>query len=1061
MIRTDDRRGVPRFAPLLAIAFAFFCTLEARSLAQSGTPLQLQLLAEDLTSLARAAREQGDASRGAIVFYRPDLLCMRCHSAGDDTARLGPDLARAGKEATDRYLVESILLPSKVIKKGFESVLITTKAGKTVTGLLAEDRADAVVLRDAAEPGTLVTIRKQDIDERSDKGPSLMPEGAVNVLSNRQEFLDLARYLMEIAEHGPARARQLKPAASLFAPPPVPAYERELDHAGLIRALDARSYQRGEAIFVRVCANCHGTREQAGSMPTSLRFADGKFKNGADPFHMYQTLTHGFGMMTPQGWMVPEQKYDVIHYIREAYLKPHNAGQYTSIDASYLASLPNGSARGPKPTNIEPWSSMNYGPSLMATIEVGDQGNFAYKGVAVRLDQGPGGISRGHQWMLYDHDTMRAVAAWSGQGFIDWNGVNFNGRHAIHPRPVGTVHFANVAGPGWANPETGRFDDVRIKGRDGKAYGPLPRSWARYRGVYHYGNQVILSYSVGDAAILEMPAYEIGPDGKVIYTRTLNLGKSTRELLLRVGAAETAVALVGGKGTLETRDGCTLLRIPAQATPEKLALLLSDGPVDALRNFAKGAPPPAALEPFTHGGPRRWPEILKTQPVVGADSGPFAIDVLTHPDNNPWNCQMRLTGFDFFADGRRAAVCTWDGDVWLVDGLDAPGKGLTWQRIASGLFQPLGLKIVHGAVYVSCRDQIVILRDLNGDGETDFYECFNDDHQVTEHFHEFAMDLQTDAAGNFYYTKGARHALKAIVPQHGTLLKVDKAGDHTEILATGFRAPNGVCLNPDGTFFLSDQEGFWVPKNRIDRVVPGGYYGNFWGYHDIKDSSDAAMKQPLCWITNAFDRSPSEQIWVTSKQWGPLHGSLLNFSYGYGKVYVVPHETVAGQIQGGMCQLPLPQFPTGVMRGRFHPVDGQLYCCGMFAWAGDQTQPGGFYRIRYTGKPVCLPIGLRARKSGMTIEFSGVLDSKAASDAKNYAVKTWSLKRSEQYGSKHYDEKPAKVTAAEVAADGKTVVLHIEGLKPTWCMEIKYQLKGRDGAPVIGVLNNTIHHLGE
>ena len=63
--------------------------------------------------------------------------------------------------------------------------------------------------------------------------------------------------------------------------------------------------------------------------------------------------------------------------------------------------------------------------------------------------------------------------------------------------------------------------------------------------------------------------------------------------------------------------------------------------------------------------------------------------------------------------------------------------------------------------------------------------------------------------------------------------------------------------------------------------------------------------------------------------------------------------------QGGMIELPIPQFPTGVMRGRFHPVDGQLYLCGMFAWAGSRTQPGGFYRLRYTGKPVHLPVDLR------------------------------------------------------------------------------------------------------
>ena len=83
------------------------------------------------------------------------------------------------------------------------------------------------------------------------------------------------------------------------------------------------------------------------------------------------------------------------------------------------------------------------------------------------------------------------------------------------------------------------------------------------------------------------------------------------------------------------------------------------------------------------------------------------------------------------------------------------GRRLTWRRIASGLFQPLGLKIVDGTIYVTCRDQLVILRDQNGDDETDFYECFNNDHQVTPHFHEFAMGLQRDDAGNFYYAKSS------------------------------------------------------------------------------------------------------------------------------------------------------------------------------------------------------------------------------------------------------------------------------------------------------------------
>ncbi|MCP4247308.1 MAG: hypothetical protein GY778_09700, partial [bacterium] len=226
------------------------------------------------------------------------------------------------------------------------------------------------------------------------------------------------------------------------------------------------------------------------------------------------------------------------------------------------------------------------------------------------------------------------------------------------------------------------------------------------------------------------------------------------------------------------------------------------------------------------------------------------------------------------------------------------------------------------------------------------------------------------------------------------------------------RAANGVCLNPDGTFFVTDQEGHWTPKNRINWVTPNSnaFYGNMFGYHDVTDPADDAMDQPLCWITNSFDRSPAELFWVTSDKWGPLKGSLLNTSYGYGMVYVVPHERVEGQVQGGMNRLPIEAFPTGVMRGRFHPGDGQLYLCGMFSWAGSRTQPGGFYRLRYTGKPVHLPVDLNATSAGMKITFSGELDRQAAEDRENYTVTIWGLKRSAGYGSKHYNERTLPVT---------------------------------------------------
>jgi putative heme-binding domain-containing protein len=1086
-----------------------------------GGSLEQQLLRETAESLAQDVLKDGDPVRGAILFYQPHLTCTKCHPGADEAPKsLGPDLARFEAKPDLKHIIESILDPSRVIRKGYEAVTVLLADGKSTSGILASEDAMEIVIRDAGQDGKTVTFAKTEIEEIRRPKMSLMPAGVVNLLADRQQFLDLASYVHEIATQGPSRALELKPLPALYALPPIPEYESHLDHRQLIAGWSEQSLSRGEVIYKRVCANCHGTHDRVGSLPTSLRFATGKFKNGFDPYGIYQTMTRGYGMMVPQSWMVPQQKYDVIHYIREAYLRPDNPSQYTEINDAYIKKLPAGDTLGPQPSNLEPWIAMDYGPTLINTYEVGNTGkNIAFKGIAMRLDPGPGGISRGREWMVFDHDTLRMAAAWSARPdtkelpFIDWAGIHFDGQHQVHPHVSGDVTVANPNGPGWANPATGSWDDPRPLARDGRPYGPLPRAWARYDGLYAFGNQTVISYSVGETAVLELNSSIAGPGGQApsIWARTFKIGPRPQTLQLlvathpqrptgttfsRFGVDGREVDVVTLAGTAESQsivagfvpatpgvnwvtdsEGRVILRIPVGDQPVQFStwsarVVDPNASLDVARSATRALASPIRFERLIDGGPRRWPEILKTRASIVPGNGPFAVDVLAHPVDNPWLARMRFTGLDFFDDGDTLAACTWDGDVWIVRGLknlpaagsapDSPsinGADLSWQRIASGLFQPLGLKIVSGRIHLTCRDQLVVLHDLNGDGETDYYENLNNDHQVTEHFHEFAMGLQTDAEGNFYYAKSARHALPALVPHHGALLKVARDGAETEIVANGFRAANGVCLNPDGSFIVTDQEGHWNPKNRINHVVPGGFYGNMFGYHDRTDSSDSAMEQPVCWITNRFDRSPAELLWVTGDRWGPLKGSLLNLSYGYGKVFVVPFEDLGGQWQGGMCELPLPAIPTGIMRGRFHPQDGQLYACGMFAWAGNATQPGGLYRIRYTGAPIFVPLKLHARNGGFDITFSGALDRTTAKDRSRIAVRVWEIKRTENYGSDHHNEHALRVASSSLSEDGRTLRMELPDLHPTWCMEIKYSLRSADGTAVNGVIHNTIHKL--
>ena len=449
--------------------------------------------------------------------------------------------------------------PSKRIRPGYESASILDLDGRTYSGVLVEANDQELVIADPANDGKQRHIALADVDQWRKTDTSTMPDGLVNLLEGKAEFLDLAAYLIAVAEGGPKTALELRPPPSMYELAPVPEYEARIDHAGLLKSLDRNSFRRGRDIYELRCINCHGTIEAEGSLPTSLRFAEGKFKNGADPYSMYRTLTHGYGMMVRQPWLVPQQKYDVIHYIREHFLRSHNPSQYVAITPEYLAGLPAGDSRGPKPVEDKPWTAMDYGPVLSSTLEVGtDASDFAYKGIAVRLDPGPGGVAQGSHWILYDHDTMRVAAIWSASGpdrFIDWRCIHFDGRHNEHPHIAGTVQVHNPTGPGWARPGVSDdfVDDQRVLGRDNRRYGPLPRDWAQFKGRYDYGNKTVLHYTVGGTDVWEMPGLQF-VDSSPVFTRSFQVGPHSQNLTLQVACEPGAQPMAKEGSDTQTID---------------------------------------------------------------------------------------------------------------------------------------------------------------------------------------------------------------------------------------------------------------------------------------------------------------------------------------------------------------------------------------------------------------------------------------------------------------------------------------------------------------------------
>ena len=124
--------------------------------------------------------------------------------------------------------------------------------------------------------------------------------------------------------------------------------------------------------------------------------------------------------------------------------------------------------------------------------------------------------------------------------------------------------FENPVAPGWAR--DGSFRDPREEG-----FGPLPENWAKYRGRYVHGGLTILSYSVGDAAVLDLPG-SLNSSGIEVITRTLEVAASSQELLLQVAWLKGARA---GRLSLDT------LRPGGGAAGRSLARLTGDSTIVA------------------------------------------------------------------------------------------------------------------------------------------------------------------------------------------------------------------------------------------------------------------------------------------------------------------------------------------------------------------------------------------------------------------------------------------------------------------------------------------------
>lgn len=133
----------------------------------------------------RTLRElTGNVDQGWIVYQR---VCGQCHVLHERGYEVGPALTTNGRGSFSQ-LLSNVLDPSLVIGNAYQAYTVLTTDGRVITGLLAEDAPDKLVLK--IQGGKLESIPRNEIDEAKVSSKSLMPEG-LEAQMTAQELADL------------------------------------------------------------------------------------------------------------------------------------------------------------------------------------------------------------------------------------------------------------------------------------------------------------------------------------------------------------------------------------------------------------------------------------------------------------------------------------------------------------------------------------------------------------------------------------------------------------------------------------------------------------------------------------------------------------------------------------------------------------------------------------------------------------------------------------------------------------------------------------------------------
>jgi cytochrome c len=420
----------------------------------------------------------------------------------------------------------------------------------------------------------------------------------------------------------------------------------------------------------------------------------------------------------------------------------------------------------------------------------------------------------------------------------------------------------------------------------------------------------------------------------------------------------------------------------------------------------------------------------------------------------PLGFKPQVTGMDSLQDGtlvistREDSPTTYapltSGKIYLVSGTGKYSPiNVSYKAIAEGLFEPMGVVVVHDTIYTVTRRELIEFADVNHDGiyESKKTVCtgwpYGGYNPSTGKFENAAADDIFEWSfglvfkdGSFYANLSS-HSTTDVgqSTDRGSVIRMQR-NNTFEIINGGIRRSNGIGLGPNNDIFVTDNQGEWVPTNRLIHSQAGKWYG----YHngpDYNKTQNFSLGKTAIWMEwYPVARSPSQPSLLIQ---GPYRGQMITGDCTDPNIRRMFLEKVSDEYQGAifhfaaMNKAPANRF---LMRPNGDVLVGGL---GSFTQGhGDWNWGGGvlydLQLLRPTGNIPFDFLAVRAVQGGFDLEFTKPVGV-GAENVGNYEIRTWGYISERRYDSPKQNEYQISPTSVKLSGNRKRVFLAMNNLK--------------------------------